>query len=1003
MKENNNENEKGMENDGKLSKKEMIMKRKGNYFISSKHMIFGNLSSFKKKIYDSPSPHRKKIPRRSVSDKYLEKLTQERTLEDIRHTPVYEILGIKRRERRNYDKILTEFKNYENQFNINISYTNKKNLKFDIPIETSKIINILSLPTELRTFDDIFTIKKYLLTTKLEHLFKDEFNNKEESIDKLLTFFGLEMKYKLFEKDDIVFKIGDSSVYLYLIIHGKAEILKPVVEIKYLTGYEYFSYLLDLKNNFEEYLLNLSINENISVYDMERSHMELLPSIYVLNILEKYKIYQNINLEEELNFVGIDPVDLGLDPLKLKSHEYIYLRIKQIKRKLSNIKQDLVDKYKYIVDHNNKKQVRVYKYLSFLKLEKDNFFGESAMGEKEKRNASIKVIEDSYLGYLSASLYKTNFYAEKKLVLENKINFLHSKFFFNKITLKRFEKKYFNSFILESYKNGTIIYNENDPINYVYFIEEGTIELSSSKTMLQIEIFLQGLQKKVSLKEEPKVNTYKNISSTVEDLQAYLNKTQKNKLLIVGKNEIIGLESFYYNIPYFTTAKVISLRAKLFKIGKDQLKQIFAIETDSFYQCQNLVLNKTKILKNRLFGINNIKLSILDEKINFDYEHEYYKNLEKKRKSKDEHIKASQKNNLLFNEIKMKTLFKSRTNRNDSSLLPLINDTSEEINRPNKNKKKEKKINYYSLFRTKDIKRRKANSSSLILNNYSEQERGSSINQINISRNKNAYLEDILLNKAKKQIRLLSKNKLFLSKIKLPLKKNQTLDVKEENNNNKNSEENNDINVNNKESLKKFSNNDLDPSVKDYVSHNLINIYPKKQSIKNNLFETQIKFFKNNNNENNSISSVLPSIFSTRNNKHENIHRNKSLFSSDYHNNSCIINYDKNICKSGLSPNNNRSNLSSFFVGKINKNFIDKGFIGLSIKKFSNFYEMRNCYQKDKFNFYNNSEFFGYKKRTRNENILNNKKISKSLIPSLKIKNKEIISKIVKNKNVIIL
>ena len=163
--------------------------------------------------------------------------------------------------------------------------------------------------------------------------------------------------------------------------------------------------------------------------------------------------------------------------------------------------------------------------------------------------------------------------------------------------MKRFEKKYFNSFILESYKNGTIIYNENDPINYVYFIEEGTIELSSSKTMLQIEIFLQGLQKKVSLKEEPKVNTYKNISSTVEDLRAYLNKTQKNKLLIVGKNEIINLislESFYYNIPYFTTAKVTSLRAKLFKIGKDQLKQIFTIETDSFYQCQNLVLNKTK-------------------------------------------------------------------------------------------------------------------------------------------------------------------------------------------------------------------------------------------------------------------------------------------------------------------------------------------------------------------------------------------------------------------------
>ena len=71
-------------------------------------------------------------------------------------------------------------------------------------------------------------------------------NNKEESIDKLLTFFALEMKYRLFQEDEIVFRIGDLSINLYLIIQGKVEILKPINEIKLMTGYEYFSYLLEL-------------------------------------------------------------------------------------------------------------------------------------------------------------------------------------------------------------------------------------------------------------------------------------------------------------------------------------------------------------------------------------------------------------------------------------------------------------------------------------------------------------------------------------------------------------------------------------------------------------------------------------------------------------------------------------------------------------------------------------------------------------------------------------
>ena len=61
-------------------------------------------------------------------------------------------------------------------------------------------------------------------------------------------------------------KLYDSIINKYNEIK-RNEKCKTLGEIKSMTGYEYFSYLLELKNNSEEYILNLSINENLKVYD----------------------------------------------------------------------------------------------------------------------------------------------------------------------------------------------------------------------------------------------------------------------------------------------------------------------------------------------------------------------------------------------------------------------------------------------------------------------------------------------------------------------------------------------------------------------------------------------------------------------------------------------------------------------------------------------------------------------------------------------------------------
>ena len=134
------------------------------------------------------------------------------------------------------------------------------------------------------------------------------------------------------------------------------------------------------------------------------------------------------------------------------------------------------------------------------------------------------------------------------------------------------------------------------------------------------------------------------------------------------------------------------------------------------------------------------------------------------------------------------------------------------------------------------------------------------------------------------------------------------------------------------------------------------------------------------------------------------MNRSLSLINNDNQNYSCSLNFysNKSLYKNSLSPNNPKSKIFTFLSEKNNKNLSDKNFIGLNIKKFNNFYEIKTNYQKEKFKFYNNSELFGFKKKEELKTFEKNKindlsdgiKTIRCFNPKVHIKNLEIISKL---------
>jgi len=882
------------------------------------------------------------------SDKQLDKIMLRKIRESIIYSSVFDMLGLTEKKKKNYDKISQEYKKYEQKLGFNVPYKETKNLRDESPEDLAKILNVLSLPTENRTFHDVYIMKKYLLNTKIDWLFKDEFENKEESIEKLLTFFGLEMKYRLFKEGEEVFKVGDTSVFLYLIIQGKIEILKPTPEINFLSGYEYFSYIMYLKNHKEEYLLNVNLEENFKQFDIEKSDIDLLPAIFILHNFELIKMKKDINLIEELSVVNMTLKDLDLTQETMNSYQYLSSKLEE---KLPFVSPYLLKKYKFIIDKKTKKKLKIIKYTKVLTLGNNEFFGESAMGENEKRNATIRVLENSYLGYLSANLYKTNFFEEKKRAMQNKVNFLNTRFFFKYINPKRFAKKYFNLFVYEKYLNGAILFKENEQLTHVYFIEDGLVELTSTKTMLEMEIFLRGLEEKVSLiNEKDEFLKYKALKSQTKDLVEYLNKNQKSKILILGKNETLGIESFFYGIPYYATARVVSQRAKIFKISIEQLSQILNIEKECISSLRNLILNKTKILRKRLFSMNNIRLVLLDNKIIFNYEFDFnikYKDIEENK---------NEKNLLLQTDIKMIPSSELKNNK-FLSLSP--------INNINENNLSNKRNYFFSQnYTNKNRKHLLIKSMSTFYENEKLKNNEKEL--------KLPSFEEKLLNNAKKDIKILINEPQFISLFKLG-------NDKKVNNTDKSLDNNSNINDSNKK----------ESTVAD----------SKNKTILNN----QIQFKKINN----SIDSFLPSISSNKHLNRNNSNNNYNLRKKNYSYSLNLTN-EKNKIKSNFNSYNQSKLFKNYTLTKKHKEN-SKSYVKLVTKKFKNFYEIKNDYNKKKYRFYNDKEIFGFNKIKKDISIeitnfkeRKNKSSDSDVFKILKnqnqlIKNKEIISRINKN------
>ena len=185
--------------------------------------------------------------------------------------------------------------------------------------------------------------------TKLAKSYEKEFYNDPKMIEILITFCGLEFRYKKFNDKDTIFKIGDTSDNFYMLLTGKVDLYKTLKKVEELTGHEYFKYLINLKKQNELYRYKLCLHNNINEFRIHSEDEDLLPYIYLHFVFEDINGGKQIkDFKSILDFVEINPKDLGLDEEQINSTEYIMEKYSTIKKNFPGIPKDKFREYRFI-------------------------------------------------------------------------------------------------------------------------------------------------------------------------------------------------------------------------------------------------------------------------------------------------------------------------------------------------------------------------------------------------------------------------------------------------------------------------------------------------------------------------------------------------------------------------------------------------------------------------------------------------------------------------------
>ena len=504
-----------------------------------------------------------------------------------------------------------KIRHFTQKLHRNLSLLNKSTpLINPLSITFSHILNSIKTPLTTRSLTDISILHYFLSKTSLLSKFKDD-NIDILNYDKMLIIISTYATYLKVLGNELIYNYNHTAKYCYVILQGEITLYTPYSEIREITGYEYFCILIQMFDNDELSLLEKTIACNKCVYDINYEDIDLL-KLVMLKIS-----YQNLKNKYDVKKcfferITIKPSDVGIDFEKMGR---IAINDK-IEVLINNVDDALCEKYLFLNDNNIKNKVSIYTYRNKVKICKEGDFIGKSNNDIHIDKAVAKT--ETHLITINNYIYNDYLAKEKENLKSKEVSFLYDNFFFKSIVKRKFEREYFPLFTKETFKKHDIIYQENDHLNYIYFIQEGSIILSLNKSIIDTYLMIKHLQTYNNINDEVIYNNkdLPYLSNLPSQMANELTHIQKRKIFILNHNEVLGIESLYGELNYLFTAKASSEICLVYKIKINDLLSIFDKEELIVYEeySKRSKLNLETIYK-RLIDVNKSSLQIIDRQL----------------------------------------------------------------------------------------------------------------------------------------------------------------------------------------------------------------------------------------------------------------------------------------------------------------------------------------------------------------------------------------------------
>ena len=458
---------------------------------------------------------------------------------------------------------------------------------------------------------------------------------------------------KKYAKNKLVIKMNEIGEDCYFLLSGKVSILKPVeykgIKLTYKQYFIYLKSLLDLNEidllsqilvTNKKFLDVVNINEItrlIKVYFASSLKMELSRKINGITLPEVEAFFKEfnykfedfkINKEKMLKEIHANK-EIGSN-VDIMLRNYIYDNIY-----MSNEDLFLLDLHNVFNLEKEKKAplVNLFRYEIFLYLYPGSFFGDAALETKiRKRNASIRAEEDCIICSLSIEYYNSLIAEENKKLRVIDLQFLLNNFFFNEISPNIFNRYYFPMFKLSDKKKKEVIFKSNDKLSSVFLLKDGIIKTEISVNVKDLIKLIKTIIKALYIKSS---NLKIGLEQIMELKKTYLKddlvlESMDNKDYILSDKiskkiynlyysdgfECLGIIEYCLDLNFLTTCSVVSDKAIIMEIKKEDLSRIIQNDKEILPSYFNFVLMNALSLTRRLYLLKNNLLNKLLSNLN---------------------------------------------------------------------------------------------------------------------------------------------------------------------------------------------------------------------------------------------------------------------------------------------------------------------------------------------------------------------------------------------------